>query len=295
VGIEPPDDIPTIGPYPATIQPYHPKPPWYERWKLPRWFKKTLSAKKALGNTSIRAEAWAPDRYAISVHNPNWGQRAVRWIERKWTSWTGKEPPQVLKEVDHLLESGGPLADDAGEVLEGLGLKTGGGAHAETIQNAVRESVIEGAKSPKALGWAALLSVAQNVITYGFGSKKDIGLNSPEFFTSTVVDFGVNMMLGLITAGIVAVAVGGITVMGTTFALPVAAVGIASLGIGMLVVSPLFNSANRGLGHLISKDTNISFTEWIKKSWTQRIKDADREAPDISNIGFPDTPNGLAP
>jgi len=142
---------------------------------------------------------------------------------------------------------------------------------------------------------AALLSVAQNVITYGFGSKKDIGLDSPEFFVSTVVDFGVNLMLGLITAGIVAVAVGGITVMGTTFALPVAAVGIASLGIGMLVVSPLFNSANRGLGHLISKDTNISFTEWIKKSWTQRIKDADREAPDISNIGFPDTPNGLAP
>jgi hypothetical protein len=132
------------------------------------------------------------------------------------------------------------------------------------------------------------------VITYGFGSKKDIGLDSPEFFVSTVVDFGVNLMLGLVTAGVVALV--GIPLLGALgIGTSVAAVGIASLGIGMLVVSPLFNSANRGLGHLISKDTNISFTEWIKKSWTQRIKDADREAPDISNIGFPDTPNGLAP
>jgi hypothetical protein len=281
VGIEPPDDIPTIGPYPATIQPYHPKPPWYERWKLPRWFKKTLSAKKALGNTSIRAEAWAPDRYAISVHNPNWGQRAVRWIERKWTSWTGKEPPQVLKEVDHLLESGGPLADDAGEVLEGLGLKTGGGAHAETIQNAVRESVIEGAKSPKALGWAALLSVAQNVITYGFGSKKDIGLDSPEFFTSTVVDFGVNLMLGLVTAGVVAIAVTFLPV-----ELSLAGVGLLGLALGF------------GFSWFWNWVGGPKWAEGFKQRWAQKIRQAGQDAdPDTDNLleDWPAPPNGLAP
>ncbi len=105
---------------------------------MPGWAKKWLKAKKAMGNTSIRANEWDEDRYALSYRNPNWGQRAVRWVQGKWERWFGKEPPRWLEKVDEALGSG---AEDAGEVMEGLGLKPGGGYHAETIKGAVSESV----------------------------------------------------------------------------------------------------------------------------------------------------------
>jgi len=216
----------------------------------------------------------------------------VRWVQGKWERWFGKEPPRWLEKVDKALGSG---AEDAGEVMEGLGLKPGGGYHAETIKSAVSESVVEGALKPKALGLAALVSVAQNVITYGFGSKKDLGLRSPEFFTSTVVDTGVNVLLGLVTAGIVALigvpALGALGVGAT-----VAAVGVTSLFVGTIIVSPLFNFANRWLGSQINAQAGLTATDWLKEQWAQHIRQAAQDAASVDDLDdWPDTPNGLAP
>ncbi len=265
-----------------------PDVPWYERWKLPGWVKKALGVRKALGNTSIRANKWGEDRYALSYRNPNWGQRAVRWVQGKWERWFGKEPPRWLEKVDEALGSG---AEDAGEVMEGLGLKPGGGYHAETIESAVSESVWEGALKPKVLGLAALVGVAQNVITYGFGSKKDLGLRSPEFFTSTVVDTGVNVLLGLATAGIVAVVV----IPALPVEATVAAVGAAGLVTGF-AVSWAFNHFNSWAGSVITKQEGTTMTDWLKSSWARHIRrSAEQPAPEIEDMDWPDTPNGLAP
>ena len=243
-----------------------------------------LKCSMHLEHAHIWANEWGEDRYALSYRNPNWGQRAVRWVQGKWERWFGKEPPRWLGKVDGVLGSG---AEDAGEVMEGLGLKPGGGYHAGTIESTVSESVVEGALKPKVLGMAALVGVAQNVITYGFGSKKDLGLRSPEFFTSTVVDAGVNVLLGLVTAGAVAGFVG--------LELPVGLVGAAGLVIGW-VISWLWSQANRSLGKVIVGQTGVKLTDWLKRQWAKHIRQAAQDDASIDDLDdWPDTPNGLAP
>jgi len=134
---------------------------------------------------------------------------------------------------------------------------------------------------------AALVDMAQNVITYGFGSKKDLGLRSPEFFTSTVVDAGVNVLLGLVTAGAVAGFVG--------LELPVGLVGAAGLVIGW-VISWLWSQANRSLGKVIVGQTGVKLTDWLKRQWAKHIRQAAQDDASIDDLDdWPDTPNGLAP
>ena len=126
---------------------------------------------------------------------------------------------------------------------------------------------------------AALVDMAQNVITYGFGSKKDLGLRSPEFFTSTVVDTGVNVLLGLVTAGIVAVLV-------TAGIVSVGWVGFAGLAIGF------------GVSWAWSLAGGPEWAKGLKQRWAQTIRRAGQgTAPDTDDLldDWPDTPNGLAP
>jgi len=244
-----------------------------------------LKCSMHLEHAHIWANEWGEDRYALSYRNPNWGQRAVRWVQGKWERWFGKEPPRWLGKVDGVLGSG---AEDAGEVMEGLGLKPGGGYHAGTIESTVSESVVEGALKPKVLGMAALVGVAQNVITYGFGSKKNMGLRSPEFFTSTVVDTGVNVLLGLATAGIVALLV-------TAGIMSVGWVGFAGLGIGF-PLSLGFNFIDRWAGKVIVGQEGSKLTDWLKRQWAKHIRQAAQDDASIDDLDdWPDTPNGLAP
>jgi len=271
------------------IEPYHPAPsPWYERWRLPGWAKKLLGAKKALGNTSIQSEEWAPDRYALSTRNPNIAQRGLRWLQGKWQQGFG-EPPSVLDKIDDLLESGGALADHPGEMLDGFGLKPGGGYHAETIGGTLRESVIKSARSPKAFGIAGLVSVAQNVFEYGFGSKKAIGIWSPEFLTSTVVDFAVNMLLGLATAGIVALAV--------TAGMSIGWVGVVGLAVGF-GVGLVWNWLDKKIGEAINGQKGVKGTDLLKQRWAQAIRqdmlDTASGSDDLLE-DWPSTPDGLDP
>ena len=134
----PPFNAPVLEPASGAIEPYHPTLPWYERWKLPAWIKKALSAKKALSNTSIQANKRSG--YALSTRNPNWAQRGLRWLKAKWQQGRGNEPPPVFDEMDATLQTGGALADDAGGILEDFDLKPGGGYHPETIKNALSEA-----------------------------------------------------------------------------------------------------------------------------------------------------------
>ena len=286
----PPPGVPVVEHNPGTTGPNQPATPWYERWKIPGLVKKLLKARKALGNTSLRAKEWAPRRYALSVRNPNLAQRAVRWMKSKWELWLGKEPPAVLDEMDRALQTGGPLADDSLEMLKGFDLKPGGGYYPESIKSALSEGVVRGALKPKTLGLGALVSTAQNVIAYGFGSKKRLGLRSPEFVTSTVVDFGVNTLLGLATAGIVAGVIAAVPV-----EFSVAAVGAAGLAFGSLV-SLAWNGVDKAIGERVSGKEGVKWTESLKRRWAREIRQAGQET-GVNDVteDWPDTPDGLAP
>ena len=284
----PPFNAPVLEPASGAIEPYHPTLPWYERWKLPAWIKKALSAKKALSNTSIQANKRSG--YALSTRNPNWAQRGLRWLKAKWQQWRGNEPPPVFDEMDATLQTGGALADDAGEILEDFDLKPGGGYHPETIKNALSGSVLQGTLKPKTLGIGALVSTVQNAITYGFGSKKHLGLQSPEFLTSTLVDFGTNTLLGLATAGIVA---GMVAFAPVTFS--VSAVGAAGLVVG-IGVSFIWSKVDKALGEAVSGQEGLKWTDWLKQRWAQQIRQAGQDAGgNNAPENWPDTPDGLAP
>ena len=149
----------------------------------------------------------------------------------------------MLDQLDAFLESGGPLAEDAGAIAEGYGLYPGGGYHIETIRSHIMRATWRGALSLKTLGIAAGLSLINNIVTYGFGSKRNIGIRSEEFVASTLVDFGVNVSLGLITAALV--------MLGVWAGIPVSAAGVAAFFAGILV-SWGWSALDGWLGKMVS-------------------------------------------
>jgi len=104
----------------------------------------------------------------------------------------------------------------------------------------------------------------------------------------------VNVLLGLATAGIVAVV--GVPLLGLLgVSATVSAVGVAGLFTGF-AVSWAFNHFNSWAGSVITKQEGTTMTDWLKSSWARHIRRAaEQPAPEIEDIDWPDTPDGLAP
>jgi hypothetical protein len=113
------------------------------------------------------------------------------------------------------------------------------------LANATAEHIIEAANSNVAVGFAVGVPVAVNLYDYGVGDHRDVGIGSPEFAASTLVDVGKSAAVGLAAAGIVAgglvlaAAVGGAGVATAIATAPawliIGAVALVGLGVSAAI------------------------------------------------------------
>jgi hypothetical protein len=105
------------------------------------------------------------------------------------------------------------------------------------LANATAEHVLDAANSRIAVGLAVGVPVAVNLYDYGVGDHSDVGIRSPEFAASTLVDVGKSAAVGLAAAGAVALGVVIAAALGVTAVATAPAWGIALAvaGAGLLI------------------------------------------------------------
>jgi hypothetical protein len=104
---------------------------------------------------------------------------------------------------------------------------------ASGLANATADHILEAANGKVAVGLAVGVPVAINLYDYGVGGHSDVGIQSPEFAASTLVDVGKSAAVGLAAAGIVAGVVLGVAALGVTA--PAWGAIVAVAGVGLLL------------------------------------------------------------
>jgi hypothetical protein len=104
---------------------------------------------------------------------------------------------------------------------------------ASGLASATADHVLEAANGRVAVGLAVGIPVALNLYDYGVGGHSEVGIRSPEFAASTLVDVGKSAAIGLAAAGIVAGIVLGVAALGVTA--PAWGAIVAVAGVGLLL------------------------------------------------------------
>jgi hypothetical protein len=146
------------------------------------------------------------------------------------------------------------------------------------LASATAEHIIDAANSNIAVGLAVGVPVAVNLYDYGVGDHSDIGIRSPEFAASTLVDVGKSATVGLASAGLVAggialaVAVGGAGVAAAVATAPVWIV-IGAVAVVGLAVSAAIESIQTPDGRDADDALKQEVAEGIE-AWGNTLSDA---------------------
>jgi hypothetical protein len=101
---------------------------------------------------------------------------------------------------------------------------------ASGLASATADHVLEAANGRVAVGLAVGIPVALNVYDFGVGGHSEVGIRSPEFAASTLVDVGKSAAIGLAAAGAVALIVSAFAITA-----PAWGVGLVVAGAALLI------------------------------------------------------------
>jgi len=115
------------------------------------------------------------------------------------------------------------------------------------LGNATADHILEAANGKIGIGLTVGIPIALNVYDYTVGDNRDVGIRSPEFAASTVVDVGKSALVSIASVGLVvgglalAAAVGGASVAAAVATAPawavIGAVALVGLGVSAMVES----------------------------------------------------------
>jgi hypothetical protein len=102
------------------------------------------------------------------------------------------------------------------------------------LLDATTDSILDKANGKASVGFAVGIPLAVNLYDYGLGDHKDIGIDSNEFVSSTLVDVGKAAFVGLASAAAVAV---GLTLLAGAGVAAVATAPAWAIGLAVILVS----------------------------------------------------------